>query len=61
VCVWLCVFFGKRVESGRIEVSDDDSDDGFDDGDLLHRVIARIKVCADGGERKKSWKNPWRG
>jgi hypothetical protein len=48
VCVWLCVFFGKKVESGRIEVSDGDSDGGFDDGHLLHRVIARIKVCADG-------------
>jgi hypothetical protein len=29
VCVWLCVSFGKKVESGERRVSDDDSDDGF--------------------------------
>ncbi len=60
VCVWFCVFFGEKVESGEKMVSDDDSDDGFDDGDLLHRVIARIKVCADKEKGRRVGKS-WRG
>jgi hypothetical protein len=53
VCVWFGVFFGKKVESGEKRVSDDDSACGFDAEYLLRRVIARIKVCADRGEREK--------